>query len=411
MIKGLFFVVLLSLQSLALDIGTIKIMRDNGVEIAFSNEIKAHTISKSTTPRDLIKVIYLKLNGLYLRKIPSWLPKMTNIVKLELEKTNIDLIDLSVLSSLTNLNTLNLNNNPKLFKKGGNLNKLLKFFSLSELYLANTGGDSSDYSNIGNNKSLIKLDISNNSISSINSLHLEKLSSLKELKITGNSLSGTLDTSYLPKRSLTYLNLSYNNISRLTFSDDFPVLESLHISNNDSYLEFDEDWNDALILGALVKGKSSFNEGIALPTSIMKRLGIKSKWIDVSSSTCLANGGKMKEGVCDATWKNAKKICNISGGVLPTIDELKNVVKDCGGINTTLGDTDYKRLRDKNKANKSYQKCYKLKAFKSNYNWYWSSTTYPNDSSNAWVVIFYSGNDLNYDKGNDNLVRCVRDGQ
>ena len=42
---------------------------------------------------------------------------------------------------------------------------------------------------------------------------------------------------------------------------------------------------------------------------------------------------------------------------------------------------------------------------------YWTSTTYADDSSHAWVVYFYNGDDRNRDKDNDNLVRCVRDGQ
>jgi Leucine-rich repeat (LRR) protein len=273
MMRGLLLVALLSLQSLALDIGDIEIMRDSGVKIAFPNERKAHTISRSTRPADLMRVNYIKLNGQSLRKIPKWLPKMINLVKLELQATNMDLIDLFALKSLSNLNTLDLSNNKNLFDKGGSLSELLSHFSLSELYLANTGGSSSNYANIGNSKSLIKLDLADNAISSINALHLERLQNLKSLKIVANKISGTLDTAYLPKRSLVYLNLSHNNISRLKYSDDFPALESLHISMNRSYLEFDEDWDDAYGLQNLKKG--SFNQGIALPRSIVKRLRIK----------------------------------------------------------------------------------------------------------------------------------------
>ena len=42
---------------------------------------------------------------------------------------------------------------------------------------------------------------------------------------------------------------------------------------------------------------------------------------------------------------------------------------------------------------------------------YWTSTTYANYSSSAWVVYFDNGDDDIYDKGYDFLVRCVRDGQ
>ena len=302
-LKLLILMALLTLQSMALDMDDIKIMRDSGVKIAFPNEKKAHTISRSTKPSDLMRVNYIRLNGQYLSKIPNWLPKMTNLVKLELENTNIDLIDLSALKPLNNLNTLNLSNNKKLFNKGGNLSKLLSNFSLSELYLANTGGSSSDYSNIGESTSLIKLDLSNNSISSIESLHLEKLRNLKRLNLENNDISGTLDTAYLPKHSLVYLNLSGNNISRLKFSDDFPALKSLHIAKNRSYLKFNEEWNDSYILKQLSEG--SFNEDVVLPKSIMKRLGIKLKWIKPTDSVCRANGGKVDTYGCKANWKNA----------------------------------------------------------------------------------------------------------
>lgn len=277
MIRALFVVALLTLQSMALDMDDIKIMRESGVKIAFPNEYKAHTISASTRPADLMRVNYLRLNGQYLRKIPAWLPQMSKLVKLELEDTHIDLIDLFALKPLTNLNTLDLSNNPKLFDKGGSLSKLLTHFSLSELYLNNTGGGSSDYADIGNSTSLIKLDLSDNSISSINALHLERLKHLKKLTLKNSGLSGTLDTAYLPK-SLVKLNLSSNNISRLKYSDDFPLLESLDISMDRSYLKFDEDWDDAYILKQLRSGK--FNKDIVLPKSIMKRLGIKYSWIE-----------------------------------------------------------------------------------------------------------------------------------
>ena len=344
--RGLVLVALLSLQSLALDVDDIEIMRDNGVKIAFPNERKAHTISHSTRPADLMRVNYIKLNGQSLRKIPKWLPKMTNIVKLELQDTNMDLIDLFALKSLSNLNTLDLSNNKNLFDKGGSLSELLSHFSLSELYLANTGGSSSNYANIGNSKSLIKLDLSDNSISSINSLHLERLQNLKSLKIVANRISGTLNTAYLPKRSLVYLNLSHNNISRLTFSDDFPALESLHISMNDSYLEFDEDWDDAYILKRLSDG--SFNEDIELPKSIMKRLRLQVKFFTPTEKICGKNGGKYVLISCEANWENAKNICIKNGGVLASIKQFENAVETCKGIWKTSisNNTSYETVGD-----------------------------------------------------------------
>ncbi len=94
---------------------------------------------------------------------------------------------------------------------------------------------------------------------------------------------------------------------------------------------------------------------------------------------------------------------------LPTIDELKKVIVDCGGINTTLDDDDWDTITDKNKNNNHYQECYKSKGFTS-YD-YWSSTTYASYTSYAWFVDFYGGyTGYGYKSGNSS-VRCVRAGQ
>ena len=39
---------------------------------------------------------------------------------------------------------------------------------------------------------------------------------------------------------------------------------------------------------------------------------------------------------------------------------------------------------------------------------YWSSTTFEDDTNNAWIVIFDGGYILSYYKTNDYHVRCVR---
>ena len=109
------------------------------------------------------------------------------------------------------------------------------------------------------------------------------------------------------------------------------------------------------------------------------------------------------------TWKRAKQICRDNGGRLPTIEELKEVVTDCGGINTTFGDKDWNSITDKNSANKSYQACYKRKGF--SYDDFWSSSTVVGYEYHAWFVNFYNGDDNWYDKSNSYYVRCVRGGQ
>lgn len=120
-----------------------------------------------------------------------------------------------------------------------------------------------------------------------------------------------------------------------------------------------------------------------------------SKWLKPTNSVCEANGGKLYKGVCQANWKNAKKICSASGGSLPTIDDLRKVVTDCGGVID-----DYTN----NINNSNYQTCYKQKGFTSS--WYWSSTE--EDSSYAWRVLFDGGFDLWNLKAVNNYALCVR---
>ena len=94
---------------------------------------------------------------------------------------------------------------------------------------------------------------------------------------------------------------------------------------------------------------------------------------------------------------------------LPTIEELKAVVQECGGINVTWDKDDWAAKRDKNRANESYQVNYEAKGFASSN--YWSSTTYAGYSGTAWDVHFGGGNQCYYSETNDFYVRCVRAGQ
>jgi hypothetical protein len=114
----------------------------------------------------------------------------------------------------------------------------------------------------------------------------------------------------------------------------------------------------------------------------------------------------MKDTGEEATWKKAKEICRAKGGRLPTREELRKVMTDCGGISNSdfLGD-DAKQ----NRGNSSYQSCYKAKGFTS-YG-YWSSTTNASDSSYAWNVTFDDGDGYWSGKTDEYYVRCVRGGQ
>jgi len=394
---------LLGVYAFSLTISDIKIMRNNNVLVAFPHERKVHIISRSMKPSKLIKANHIKLNNQSLYFIPSWLPKMTNLVKLELKNTKLNLKELAKLQTLTKLNTLDISDNP-LFKKGGNLIDFLSTFSLNELYLSNTEGNSSDYNNIGSLGLLVKLNLSDNSISDIDGLKLQKLTKLKELSLANNKIDGIFNTIYLPKESLVKLDLSGNKIEKFEFSGDFPSLIALDISNNGYDMLFTNEYNNPYLFMKLKHGK--FNDDIDLPKSIMNRLGIKvvkSKWITPKESICINHGGEIDDGICKSNWENAKKICNFSGGRLPTKIELKNVVTGCGG---EMNNDDIAEW-DRNRENNNYQSCYKKRGF--SYHYYWSSpTTNIHISSYVWSILFDVGGYSWYNKMDNIYVQCIK---
>ena len=106
------------------------------------------------------------------------------------------------------------------------------------------------------------------------------------------------------------------------------------------------------------------------------------------------------------TWKKAKEVCIDNGGRLPTLEELKRVVINCGG-----------KMKDNNSAeserninNDTYQFCYKEKGFTSNSS-SWSSTTNASNTNHVWGVYFNGGYTVNLNKFHSFYVRCVRVGQ
>ncbi|MBN2824554.1 MAG: DUF1566 domain-containing protein [Campylobacterales bacterium] len=139
----------------------------------------------------------------------------------------------------------------------------------------------------------------------------------------------------------------------------------------------------------------------------MSTTSLQAKWLTPTSTTCATNGGEIdSDGMCKALWEEAKAICSASGGSLPSIEELKEVITGCGGTNTTYGDSNRGSITDKNIANSSYQSCYKSQGFAS-YN-YWSATTYAGFTSGAWSVNFYYGYGYWNNKSSSYYVRCVR---
>lgn len=128
----------------------------------------------------------------------------------------------------------------------------------------------------------------------------------------------------------------------------------------------------------------------------------KLKWILPTQRICKANGGKINNSTCVASWTNAKNICHASGGRLASFNELKKVVTNCTGII---------KAYNNNKVNFVYQDCYKRKGFIPGNSW--SSRSFDDGIENhlAWVVDFYDGYVGYHFKNNNFNVSCVRDGQ
>jgi len=92
------------------------------------------------------------------------------------------------------------------------------------------------------------------------------------------------------------------------------------------------------------------------------------KWIAPTKKNCIKNGGDFDKYGCSAKWEKAKNIClaNGNGIRLPLIDELKELVSTCGGINPD--NEDYEAM-NKNSENKDYLSCLKKKGLTSLVYW------------------------------------------
>ena len=124
---------------------------------------------------------------------------------------------------------------------------------------------------------------------------------------------------------------------------------------------------------------------------------VKAKFFRPSKTVCESNGGDKSSFLCRASWENAKRICSASGGVLPTLKNLTQVITDCGGV---VGDT------QSNQDNVEYQTCYKQEYFFPS-PFYWSSTTHLEDNTFAWRVDFSFGYESDSEKDKTAVVGCM----
>ena len=132
---------------------------------------------------------------------------------------------------------------------------------------------------------------------------------------------------------------------------------------------------------------------------------MKTVWIFPKEDVCKANGGIVSDnGACTANWNNAKKICSINGNKLPSRDDFRKIIQNCGGIPNPTGNM-YKT----NENNKHYQSCYKKKGFKDNLYYWTSDESGYFFSSSIWGVAFNYGNE--YDdigKPYYYLLSCIK---
>lgn len=102
------------------------------------------------------------------------------------------------------------------------------------------------------------------------------------------------------------------------------------------------------------------------PSSTAER---KKEWFLPTSQTCQNFEGEVKPNGCSANWDNAKKICASNQMRLPSYEDFRNVMLQCGG------DPDQVLAsKDKSETAMKYRDCIN-KVFESRIgHWYWTST-------------------------------------
>jgi len=131
-------------------------------------------------------------------------------------------------------------------------------------------------------------------------------------------------------------------------------------------------------------------------------------FMTLSKSTCLRHGGRWNSNfdVCEASWSKAKKICRTSGGRLPSLNELKRVIRSCGGV-----PIDGEKMG--NERHRTNSLCYKRLGIRYIFHGdYWTSTApyYPSVPSSLFKmdVTIDSGHYYYDDRMSQNYITCVR---
>ncbi|XP_062102298.1 receptor-like protein EIX2 [Humulus lupulus] len=143
-------------------------------------------------------------------KVPKSMANLCELQELDLSYNEFNSTIIDILESLLDCNNnsleiLNLSQNRLI---GPLPRDLSRFLHLRELYVSDNKFSDTLPESIGKLTSLELLDISNNSfIGFVSETHLEKLSKLKHLDLSSNSLTLKMNTTWVPPFQLQYINL------------------------------------------------------------------------------------------------------------------------------------------------------------------------------------------------------------
>ena len=232
-------------------------------KLSLKNELKSTLLKVDINPSNVMQIESIHLSGSRIYHLPSWFFRLQHLSTLILDDTQLPKHYIDDIASFKSLRILNLNKNKGLLSNKTNfLTKLPA--EITELYLANTGFKSGDFSRFAH---LRVLDLSNNPIESIDTFGLKNLP-LIELKLANTSLSGTFDTAKLPQ-TLQFLDLTNNNIEFFKYGGYFRALAVLKLGGNKS-IKIDEKFGGVFALTHL-KG-FTIHDTIKLPKAFHQKI-------------------------------------------------------------------------------------------------------------------------------------------
>ena len=420
-------------------------MHQAGVKMKLSNDadsVSSYVVPANTSPQALINAESLDFANLAIFNLPPWLGKFTNLRRLDLSNTQIEMAGLqAALANMPKLDVLNVSGNKTLFSNSSNsLNALWPLLkNLSDLDLSNLSATPQQLGNLAPLSQLNRLTLSQNKLGeNVVGLGLKQLSALRVLSMSDAGVnSAPLDA--LPVGSLRALDLSNNSISTLPFVN-MPALETLNVGGN-SRIKISKAYGGLFVMPALKQLK--VDDNVSLPKALKqkfermrlaalaplyaphaKRYQVHSNGTVTDRTTGLMwkqcsegqSGSACQQGAATSyNWQDAlalkgSQFAGYSDWRVPTIEELRELVFCSNG--TPAKEAWDNDCDGKNDRNGSYERPTINQTVFPNTrsSWYWSSSPYAY-SGHAWSVSFRNGYDDTYTKGYDLYVRLVRSGQ